>query len=226
MKTKPVLVNLVLLYLICGINAGCAAKAQKTVARGLAGTAAVKTDRQPEVSLRIIKKNGDKEADMDDGDIITQADRYAIIFKPETDAHVYVFQIDTGRNKELLFPNPMFSDRANQLKKDESCRIPGPGKWFALDENKGEEHIILIASEKPLKEPEKILGEIMGAGCVRYRKMAGTRKTMQYGTEPDQDCESLLGCFKYRSVGGTRPALSYHADNSELFIKKRCFVHK
>jgi|GEM_PF-2396786 len=103
---------------------------------------------------------GKEVLDLFDGQTLTSRDNYSISFIPDQTCHVYVFQKDSHGKMTTLFPNPEFSEKSNPVSAAELYRLPG-NDWLYLDENKGKEEIIALASPEALSEPEKICQTIL-----------------------------------------------------------------
>ncbi len=177
----------------------------KSTDRGLSGVVAQKTHEilRPGVLLTLLKCENSGETEINPGDVLTQRDRYAIRFTPETPAYVYIFQVDSQKKKERLFPNLRYSGETNPVISGKSFRIPPKGKWLWLDNNTGEEQVILIARSEPLADPEQICQMVieghLDESYSKDRKMAGTRKELPY---------------------------KINLDVSELLIRKTVFMHR
>jgi outer membrane protein OmpA-like peptidoglycan-associated protein len=117
---------------------------------------------RPQITVKVKYKRARDETVLQDGDTLTQRDNYAIEFTPKTSAHVYVYQVDANGKPELLFPNPDFSQAHDTVEPGRLYRIPNFGKWLFLDENKGKEHIVVIAQKDTMKNPDMICRRVMG----------------------------------------------------------------
>lgn len=87
------------------------------------------------------------------GGAMKSGQQYAIQFRTAADLSVYIYQIDAAGEKVMLFPNPEFGEMGNPVYDDTFIRLPGSGYWFYLDENSGDERIVLIASKTSLDDP-------------------------------------------------------------------------
>jgi len=99
-------------------------------------------------------RNG-KIRDILPGEALTSRDNYFVSFTPDYTCYAYLFQLDSHDTITQLFPNPDFSDKSNPVRSGEPYRVPGNSHdWLFLDENKGEEKIILLAYPEPLSDPQ------------------------------------------------------------------------
>ena len=62
------------------------------------------------LTLAILKRGSDDDVSvLEDGGVMTSNDNYGIFFEPSQDSYVYIFQQDTTKAIDVLFPNPVFS---------------------------------------------------------------------------------------------------------------------
>ncbi|MBF0225168.1 MAG: DUF4384 domain-containing protein [Desulfobacterales bacterium] len=87
------------------------------------------------------------------GDVLRSGDRYKIIFTPEKDCYVYIFQVDSLEQVFALFP---MENSENPVKKGLTYYAPGTSKSFRLDKNTGIEKIYFIASKAKNTELEDL----------------------------------------------------------------------
>jgi hypothetical protein len=77
-------------------------------------------------------------------------DHYKIIFTPNQDCYVYIFQIDSANKVYSLFPMEKFGKlvlkNVNPLQAGRTYYIPAEGKSFILDDQVGTERIYFLAS--------------------------------------------------------------------------------
>jgi len=200
--------RLMLLFALISVS-GCVIPdsqigSDKVPQRGLSGMVVALETREmqrPAVVLTLLKCENSRETEISPGEVLTQRDRYAIRFTPENPAHVYIFQVDSQNRKERLFPNSDYSQENNPLPSGKSCRIPPKGKWLQLDNNTGEEQVILIARREALADPEQICQLVMDGHL--NETYSGDRK-----------------------IAGIRKELPYAVDVSELLIRKTVFMHR
>ncbi|MGB0911189.1 MAG: DUF4384 domain-containing protein, partial [Nitrospirales bacterium] len=88
-------------------------------------------------------------------------DKFRIMFRPNSQAYVYVIAVDGSGWAQGIFPSPT-SPFANPVKPEQQYVIPEASNWFSLDQFKGIETIFFIASHEPRKDIEDIFKSIMG----------------------------------------------------------------
>ena len=125
-------------------------------------------DRPAVMQVKSLLDN--QEIVLADGDTLTAKDHYVVEFQTTTDLFVYIFQLDATGSITTLFPNSKFSGVPNPISANTKRRIPSEGRWFYLDENAGQEEVILIAAKTPLEDPESLCRQ-MSSGWVQV--MAG-----------------------------------------------------
>ena len=145
--------------------------------RGMGGL--TEKPSRPDATLLLFKHiNDGGQAEIKDGDWLTEADSYAVSFSLKQPAFVYIYQVDAGQRMIRLFPNRKYSTLSNPLAAGRAYRIPAAEDiWFFLDKARGKEQIILLAREHPLSEPDRICREVTDS---RYRAVAGKRHTLPY----------------------------------------------
>lgn len=80
------------------------------------------------------------------GDTLKSGDRIELMVSLEQPAYLYIVQFFADGGAAVLFPDA--GDRL--MSAAEPHRIPEAGAWFELDEARGEEHIYVVASRRPL----------------------------------------------------------------------------
>ena len=111
----------------------------------------------PFLKTEIKYLRGKEVNDLLPGTTLTSRDNYYISFIPDRRCYVYFFQVDPRGEVTKLFPNPKFSEKSNPVSAAEFYRVPSRiTDWIFLDENRGEEEIIILASPEALDEPEKV----------------------------------------------------------------------
>jgi hypothetical protein len=80
-------------------------------------------------------------------------DRFRFLFQPGFDAYVYLFNRGPGQaSYQALFPNPKIAI-PNPIPSGKTVTVPAPDMgWLRMDQRKGEENLVLIASVMPLDE--------------------------------------------------------------------------
>ena len=97
------------------------------------------------------------------GTALSSRDNYFLTFTPDHACYVYIFQFDSQKTVTQLFPNPDFSKESNPVVSGRRHRVPDSerGSLF-LDENKGEEELVVVAYPEPLPEPLKVALSLIG----------------------------------------------------------------
>jgi len=97
---------------------------------------------------------------IENGSYLHSGDAYKIIFQPDKNSYVYVLQLDSSGKLNRLFPMVRYQDKflnnTNPVKKGKMYHIPAQNGVFELDNNKGDERIYFIVSERPNKQLETI----------------------------------------------------------------------
>ncbi|MBF0528111.1 MAG: OmpA family protein [Deltaproteobacteria bacterium] len=117
---------------------------------------------RPRITVSVKYARAKEEKTLRDGDTLTNRDNYAVEFMPQTSAHIYIYRIDTTGSITTLFPNPELSFSSEAVEPGRLYRVPNLGRWLNLDENKGQEHIVVVAQKESLKDPLKVCKKVMG----------------------------------------------------------------
>ncbi len=114
------------------------------------------------LKLVIMKRNPDNTITvLENGSQMTAGDLYSIFFQPEEDAYVYVLQQDSSKSIQVHFPNPENSDQTNPVPAGTEVWVPKDIKhWFFLDENVGQETMMVVAARERRPELEKLIGGV------------------------------------------------------------------
>jgi hypothetical protein len=84
------------------------------------------------------------------GDVLNSGDTYKVVFTPNDNLYVYIFQKDSTNQLQRIFPMEEFKgmklNNQNPVKKDQQYILPAKEKSFRLDNNVGAEKIYVIAS--------------------------------------------------------------------------------
>ena len=88
-------------------------------------------------------------------------DKFRIMFRPNSEAYVYIIAVDGSGWAQGIFPTPT-SPFANPVKPGEQYVTPEESNWFSLDQFRGVETIFFVASHEPRKDIEDLFKGIMG----------------------------------------------------------------
>jgi hypothetical protein len=104
----------------------------------------------------------DREIPVPRGGVLRSGDRFQVVFATNKDAYVYVFfQDNTGKMTRL------FSGR---VLKNKPHRLPGEHDWFKLDENTGQEEVLVMAAKRPLINLDEVVKKLAKEGTESLRK--------------------------------------------------------
>ncbi|RLB68924.1 MAG: hypothetical protein DRH07_11780 [Deltaproteobacteria bacterium] len=98
-----------------------------------------------------------------DGESLSSADNYRIMFCPEKTTFFYVVQIDSRGKLDWLFPANQitpFSVGMNPVPTGLWIQTPEGDAAFHLDENEGVEHLYVIATQSRWDDLEKALAKV------------------------------------------------------------------
>ena len=101
---------------------------------------------------------------IEEGATLKSGDHYKILFTPETDSYVYIFQVD-GQNRIFkLFPMEAFDGvtlgNTNPVRQGVRYALPAKDKAFVLDDVSGREKIYFFTSPEMNAELERLYQEV------------------------------------------------------------------
>ena len=115
------------------------------------------------VSIQNVSKN----EPIREGATLHSGDRYKIIFKPDIDRYLYIFQMDSGNNIFGLFPLEHFrgvsAHSENPARAGQVYYVPAQDKSFKLDQQTGKEQIFFISRAEPDQEFERLYQDVLQA---------------------------------------------------------------
>jgi len=98
---------------------------------------------------------------------LNSGDHYKIIFTPDKDCYVYIFQIDSSDQIFRLFPMESFKgvevNNFNPVKQGNTYILPGRYKSFVLDRKVGLERFYFIISKEQNREISKLYNDLLRA---------------------------------------------------------------
>lgn len=146
----------------CALLLGCAGTQKKqappppppVTAPEPTPVAATAPDKPVEVTLRLDAKSESKGTfELQPGDVLKSGDRLAVTVRVDQPAYVYVTVISSDGSSKRLFPK----EGDQQVNPSEPLRIPrNPEKWIPLDNNTGQENVLVYAAKKPLGAEEQL----------------------------------------------------------------------
>lgn len=123
------------------------------------------------LQIRAVKEG--REILLEDGGTLTENDSYAVEFTTSDHRYVYLFQKDSAGKLTPIFPNPDVSELDNPLEQDAVYRMPRADAWFFLDEQKGEEEILMITSPQAIEDPVAIAVEVTAQALLASTRGLG-----------------------------------------------------
>jgi hypothetical protein len=113
------------------------------------------------------------------GDTLKSGDHYKIVFTPDKDCYVYIFQVDSSGQVFQLFPMESFRGvrvtQFNPVKQGKKYVLPSPDKAFVLDRQVGIERMYFIASSEQNNELESLYAEL--TVVVKRNNSSGVKDT-------------------------------------------------
>ena len=145
----------------------------------------------------IVEDSGKAVSNLDE---VVAGQQFTISVKPNKNAHLYVFNLDTSNKLYALFPRKDIRKK-NPIKKKKKYNLPEGDETFEFDASKGVEIFYAIASSKKIPRLEKLSKSLPANGKVI------SSKTKELLDNPEQ---------------------LYHVPgkSGKLFYKKLVLLHK
>jgi hypothetical protein len=116
-----------------------------------------------DVSATLLRDERGGATALTDGDRVAPGDRLLLEFRSSAPAWVYVLESDDRGESYLLFPQPLF-DRRNPMPADSLVRLPGTragrASGWVVTSRGGHEHVLVVASPRPVPELEAELASL------------------------------------------------------------------
>jgi hypothetical protein len=102
-----------------------------------------------------------------DNEVLRSGDHYKIIFTPDKNCYVYIFQVDSAGQIYQLFPMKSFRsvevNNSNPVMSGKRYTLPSPLKAFKLDQQTGLERFYFIISKEQNEEITEFYNELVEA---------------------------------------------------------------
>ena len=159
---------------------------------------------------------------LNDGDPLRATDNFAVTVQPDNPSYIYIWQTDSSGEVFRVFPNADFNPQGNPVSSKTEVWLPvakNKRQWFHLDQNPGEEEIVIVVSADQLQELEDPLGLLSLSGVVdadTKRKIVSdlhrAKAKLSVGM-PSQDAsraaQSSSGAAPTRSLEGNSKGFYY-----------------
>ena len=88
-------------------------------------------------------------------------DGLRVNLRSDRDVYVALVRLDPKRRTQLIFPHPLAETAAsNYIRAGAEVPLPGADLWYRLDNNPGQETLLLLASKSPLKDLDALTSSI------------------------------------------------------------------
>jgi hypothetical protein len=122
----------------------------------------------PAASVIVAFRRGDDQPwqMLKDGQDLSSADQYRVLFRPQEPAHVYLFQLDSRGKLDFIFPKNKANQHSmgsNPVAAGDWSGVPAEGQAFHLDDNVGIEHLFVVVTREPWSALEQTLAKANAA---------------------------------------------------------------
>lgn len=104
----------------------------------------------------------EKEIPVPRGGVLRSGDRFQVVFATNKDAYVHVFFQDNTGKITKLFSGKVLGKKPR--------RLPGEHNWFKLDENTGQEEVLVMAAKRPIVNPDEVVQQLTREGISGLQK--------------------------------------------------------
>lgn len=93
----------------------------------------------------------------DPGHVFHKGDRVRVLLETNADGFLYIFNTTNDGPPVMIYPTPELDDAGNYMQAHVPFEIPSSLstqerlRWFAFDENAGDEHLYFVFTREPLK---------------------------------------------------------------------------
>ena len=124
-----------------------------------------------EVNLTVKGFHNNNIRILDNNSVLFSGDSFQLSVEVQAELYIYVFLIDSNNNIQQLKP----PNSSSLVRKDQSIYLPSdnPNDWYQLDENSGEETLIIVSSPSKLDTSQIINTDQLNAlevGEVKVKK--------------------------------------------------------
>jgi hypothetical protein len=128
------------------------------------------------LTLRVVSVSNGIRRPVAPGDTLRTGDRLEMLVDVDSPSYVYITQVFPDGTAAVLFPE----SGDFKVPADTATRVPPEGKWFELDKVTGDEHVVVIASGKPLdeadEEAKRALDDIRKPAAAKAPKAKSAKK--------------------------------------------------
>ena len=113
-------------------------------------------------------RGGDRET-LQSGDTVRSGERFHLRMCASRRAWVYLFQVDPRGRAEVLYPR---EGAGEEVEAREMVRVPTGDLDIIVDEQTGDEHLVVVASDRPVEESDPALaGALAGVRSESDREV-------------------------------------------------------
>ena len=138
-----------------------------------------------------------------EGTSLRSGDQYRLRLHTTSDCYLYVITYDSQGDVYVLFPHAKIK-QGSFIRGGYTYTIPGDSDpWYTLDQNRGRETIVFIASYEPLKNLDQLLLTMKRAGAIEKDKQDSVRQEVARlsRTRGPEDC--VADGFRVSNIRGT-----------------------
>jgi hypothetical protein len=130
-------------------------------------------------------------------------DNYRLVIQGRQELYLTVFQVAGRERMARLFPNERLSPRCNPIRAGDPVEVPPDPQWLFANPNSTPGTLVVVASDRPIPELERIYSEYLLDSRPLARKAAVARLL------------TLLGSWQ-RTVSGTRQVIQTPIESGNL----------
>jgi len=114
-----------------------------------------------QINLTVKGHHNDNTRILDNNSVLFSGDSFQLSVEVQAELYIYAFLIDSNNNIQQLKP----PNSSSLVRKDQSISFPSdnPGNWYQLDENAGEETLIIVSSPSKLDTTQIINADQLNA---------------------------------------------------------------
>jgi S1-C subfamily serine protease len=131
------------------------------IATALLCSSLLATTGSDQINLTVKGHHNDNTRILDNNSVLFSGDSFQLSVEVQAELYIYAFLIDSNNNIQQLKP----PNSSSLVRKDQSISFPSdnPGNWYQLDENAGEETLIIVSSPSKLDTTQIINADQLNA---------------------------------------------------------------
>lgn len=176
------------------------------------------------------QKNMEEVIDFNKRPKVASGDKLRLYLKPIENAYIYVFLQSSQHGLDLVFPAQIDAYKNAPLY-GKDLWVPGKTKFFEMDDSRGTEKFILLASAERLMNLEEITAKYLAthendAKAKLLEAIKKTRKSFSSLASATEKGVPIAGTFRTRGGEDALPGHATHVEADRFYSKTLRLKHE